>query len=163
MAELNGLELWTTDIGNAYLEAYTKEKVTIIAGPEFVPDLEDYTLMIPRALYGLCPSGGKMWHQRLTKCLENEGFKPCKAEPDIWLRPTSDGKAYEYISVYVDDLAVAMKDAKAFTEVLIGKYKFKLKSTSELEFHLGCDFYRDDYSILQMQPKEIHRKNGRIF
>src|SRR6056300_1198686 len=37
LAELNGLELWATDIGNAYLEAYTKEKVAIIAGPEFGP------------------------------------------------------------------------------------------------------------------------------
>ena len=35
LAELNGLEMWTTDIGNAYLEAETDEKVYIIAGPEF--------------------------------------------------------------------------------------------------------------------------------
>ena len=32
LAELNGLDLWATDIGNAYLEAETKEKVYIIAG-----------------------------------------------------------------------------------------------------------------------------------
>jgi Reverse transcriptase (RNA-dependent DNA polymerase) len=35
LAELNGLQLWATDIGNAYLEAYTTEKVYIIAGPKF--------------------------------------------------------------------------------------------------------------------------------
>ena len=35
IAELNDLEVWCTDIGNAYLESYTKEKVYIIAGPEF--------------------------------------------------------------------------------------------------------------------------------
>ena len=35
LAELNKLECWVTDIGNAYLEAVTKEKVYIIAGPEF--------------------------------------------------------------------------------------------------------------------------------
>ena len=35
IAELNDLELWATDIGNAYLESYTKEKVYIKAGPEF--------------------------------------------------------------------------------------------------------------------------------
>jgi hypothetical protein len=34
LAELNQLELWVTDIGNAYLEAFTSEKVYIIAGPE---------------------------------------------------------------------------------------------------------------------------------
>ena len=32
-AKLNDLEVWSTDIGNAYLEAKTKEKVYIIAGP----------------------------------------------------------------------------------------------------------------------------------
>ena len=41
LAELNDLEIWCTDIGNAYLEAYTKEKVCIIAGPEF-GDLEGH-------------------------------------------------------------------------------------------------------------------------
>ena len=35
IAELNHLRLWATDIGNAYLESHTKEKVCIKAGPEF--------------------------------------------------------------------------------------------------------------------------------
>jgi len=35
LAELYGLKLWATNISNAYLEAYTSEKVYIIAGPEF--------------------------------------------------------------------------------------------------------------------------------
>jgi hypothetical protein len=39
LSELNGLDLWTTDIGNAYLEAKTSELLFIIAGPEF-GDLE---------------------------------------------------------------------------------------------------------------------------
>jgi Reverse transcriptase (RNA-dependent DNA polymerase) len=34
LAELNKLELWGADFGNAYLEALIKEKVYIIAGPE---------------------------------------------------------------------------------------------------------------------------------
>jgi len=35
LAELNEVETCTTYIGNAYLEAETKEKVFIIVGPEF--------------------------------------------------------------------------------------------------------------------------------
>ena len=35
LSELNGLELWNTDIGNAYLESYTSEKVCFVAGAEF--------------------------------------------------------------------------------------------------------------------------------
>ena len=29
------MEIWVADIGNAYLEATTKEKLYIVAGPEF--------------------------------------------------------------------------------------------------------------------------------
>jgi hypothetical protein len=39
--ELNGLDLWATDIGNAYLEAFTMERNYIVAGPEF-GQLSDY-------------------------------------------------------------------------------------------------------------------------
>ena len=53
-----------------------------------------------------------MWHQRFSACLQEEGFFPCKAEPDVWMRPSEDGKSYEYVGVYVDDLAMAMKEPK---------------------------------------------------
>ncbi len=50
-AELNQLLVWTTDVGNAYLESYTQEKVYFIAGPEFAPfGLEGHILLIVRAL-----------------------------------------------------------------------------------------------------------------
>ena len=35
LGKLNNLELWGADIGNAYLEAPTEEKLYIVAGPEF--------------------------------------------------------------------------------------------------------------------------------
>ena len=52
LAELNDIEIWGTDIGNAYLEALTSEHVCINAGPEFGP-LEGHLLLIHKALYGL--------------------------------------------------------------------------------------------------------------
>jgi hypothetical protein len=42
LAEFNGLELWGADVGNAYLEAKTKENVYIVGGPEF-SSLEGHT------------------------------------------------------------------------------------------------------------------------
>ena len=48
LAELNHLELWATDIGSAYLEAQTSEKVYIIAGPEF-GEREGHILVIHKA------------------------------------------------------------------------------------------------------------------
>ena len=42
IAELNDMEVWCTDIGNAYLESFTQEKVYIVAGPEFGDDKGTY-------------------------------------------------------------------------------------------------------------------------
>ena len=47
LAELNGLKLTGGDIGNAYLEAHTLEKVCVCAGPEFGP-LEGHLLVIEK-------------------------------------------------------------------------------------------------------------------
>ena len=74
LAELNGLKLWGTDISSAYLEAYTKEKVCILAGPEFGP-LAGHRLLVSKALYGLCTSRQR-WHDRFAACMRSEGFKP---------------------------------------------------------------------------------------
>ena len=52
LAELNGHEIYNTDISSAYLESYTTEKVFIIGGPEF-EELEGHILIIDKALYGL--------------------------------------------------------------------------------------------------------------
>ena len=67
LAKLNGLETYATDIGNAYLEARTAEKVCIVTGPEF-RDREGHTLIIDRALYGLRTSG-KRWHEKFSDTL----------------------------------------------------------------------------------------------
>ena len=52
LGKLNNLELWGADIGNAYLEAPTEEKLYIVAIPEF-EDWEGYILTFSKALYGL--------------------------------------------------------------------------------------------------------------
>ena len=51
IAELNNMEAYATDIGNAYLEACTQEKVCIKAGPEF-KERSGHLLIIHKALYG---------------------------------------------------------------------------------------------------------------
>jgi hypothetical protein len=56
LAELNGLKVEAADIGNAYLEAYTKEKLYVVAVPEF-GDRQGNVMIIVKALYGLRTSG----------------------------------------------------------------------------------------------------------
>ena len=53
IVEINILELWGADISSAYLMSYIDEKVCIVAGPEFGPELEGHLLILVHALYGL--------------------------------------------------------------------------------------------------------------
>ena len=154
LAELNGLKTWQTDVGNAYLEAETKEKVYVVAGSEF-GEQEGNILVIKRALYGL-KSSGLRWHERFADVLRDMGFFPCRAEPDIWMRDCGDH--YEYIAVYCDDLTIASRNPEAISKTLMDVHKFKLKGTGELKFLLGCDYFRDKDNVLCMAPKKYIEK-----
>ena len=66
VAELNNVEVWCTDVGNACLESYTQEKVYIVAGPEF-GKREGHILIVQKALCGLKSSGnGNQRHSAST-------------------------------------------------------------------------------------------------
>jgi hypothetical protein len=36
-----------------------------------------------------------------------------------------------------------MEDHNELVELLVDKYKFKLKGTGSIAFHLGCNFFHD--------------------
>ena len=154
LAELNKLKVWKADIGNAYLEAKTKEKVFIIAGKGF-GNLEGHTLVIDKALYGL-KSSGLRWHQRLVDVLRDMGFEMSKADPDVWMRQNEN--IWEYIAVYVDDLAIAARDPESICKTLTEQYKFKLKGVGPIQVHLGCDFFRDQDGVMCFGPKRYIKK-----
>jgi hypothetical protein len=154
LAELNGLQLWGADVGNAYLEAKTKEKVHIVGGPEF-GRLQGHTLLVDKALYGL-RSSGLCWHQRFAEVLQSMGFTPSKAEADIWMRENND--LYEYIAVYVDDLLIAARDPNDIIQTLQEQHKFKLKGVGPLTYHLGCDYFRDTDGTLCYGPRKYINK-----
>ena len=69
----NKLLLWGGDVGNAYLEALTREKLYNIAGPEF-GELQGHVLIIYKALYGT-RTGGACWHDKLFDNLQHMGFQ----------------------------------------------------------------------------------------
>ena len=93
LGELNNFELWGADIGNSYLDAYTHEKLFIIAGPVF-EELEGFILIFNKALYGL-KSSGKRWAQRFYDIIKDMRFMPSKADPCIWMRENQKLKCYE--------------------------------------------------------------------
>jgi hypothetical protein len=140
LAELNELKLTGGDVGNAYLEAYTSEKVCVRAGPEFGP-LEGHLFIISKALYGLRTSGAR-FHAKFADTLRALGFTPTYADPDVWYRDANN--CYEYVVVYVDDILTALKDpAKFYKDLQSDPWNYKLKNVEEPKYHLGGDFFRD--------------------
>ena len=156
LSQLNDLEIWGADVGNAYLEAYTDPNLCIIVGPEF-KKLQVHLLIMIKTLHGT-RSGGARWHDRLSDILQELKFKPSKADPDVWMRPEPGGTCYEYIAVYVDDLAIAAKDPQAFCNELKKKYNLKLKGVGPLEYHLGCTYKEDPNGTLAADPKRYVNK-----
>jgi hypothetical protein len=96
LAELNGLKVEAVDVGNAYLEAYTKEKLYVIVGPEFGEERRGHVIFIVKALYGL-RTGGERFHEKFAATLLSMNFLPCKADPVVWMRDCDTH--YEYVCV----------------------------------------------------------------
>ena len=61
---------------------------------------------------------------------------------------------WEYIAVYVDNLTFVVRETKTIINLLVEKYKYKLKGTGIISYHLGCDFFRDNEDIIFMAPKK---------
>ena len=114
IAALNGLQVMACDIQNAYLTANCHEKIWTYAGPEFGSECGQ-PMIIKKALYGL-KSSSAAFRAPLAETLHDIGFKPTKADPDVWIRPAvkPDGSEYyEYIMCYVDDILSVSLDAKS--------------------------------------------------
>ena len=156
LGKLNNLELWGADIGNAYLEAPTEEKLYIVAGPEF-EDWEGYILTLSETLYGL-KSSWKRWAETLHDILEDMNFIPSRADQCIWLKKNNKLNLYEYIAVYVDDLCIAAQDPKEIINILKSKYNLKIKGDGPLTYHLGADYFQDPDGTLVSQPKKYIEK-----
>ena len=110
-----------------------------------------------RALYET-RAAGACWHDHLFDVLKKIGLDPSKAEPDVWRRPAEDNSCYEYIAVYVDDLAISTKNLKKINDDLQLKHHFKLKGTGLLTHHLGCTYTTDPDSPLVADPTKYIKK-----
>ena len=136
LGKLNNLDIWGADIGKAYLEAFTDEKLYIVAGPEF-QELEGYILIFLKTLYGL-ESSGKRWAEVIHGILKDMKFTASKANPCIWLRRAPNLRCYEYIVVCVDDLCIVAESPSAIIDIFKTKYNIKGQRRWKIELSSGC-------------------------
>ena len=113
----NDVDIKASDIQNVYVTAPCEENIWTTLGPEFGVD-GGKKAIITCTLYGLNRSGGS-FNQHIADCMWPLGYKPCKASPDLWLKPMvqpDDGfKYYAYILLYVNDCLTIHHD----TEMLL--------------------------------------------
>ena len=138
LAALNGLDIKCADISNAYLNAPTREKCWIVAGPEFGSD-EGSVMIVTRAWYGL-KSSGAAWHAMLSQTMSDLGYRRCKADYDVWLRPAQkdDGSDYyEYVLIFVDDILITSHNPYATMGPLSKFYELKGDAVVTPDRYLG--------------------------
>ena len=151
IAALNDLDVKMVDIGNAYLNAETRERVWFIAGGEW-GNRKGMKVIITRALYGLKSSGAE-WKKTFSSYIKvTLGFDPCVGcDDDVYLRAEKDehgNEYYSYIVCYVDDVLVINKDPEKYLRLL--RRDFRLKSPPETpKMYLGADISR-----FQVPPSE---------
>ena len=134
-AEIHSLDCCVADVGNAFLNGLTREKRFIVAGPEFGPTLQGKRLVVYKSCYGLKTSAAR-FHEHLATKLRKMGFRPSRADNDLWIKHSADG-SYDFIATYVDDLAVWSKDPMSIIQTL--KADYVLKGVGLPEFYLGGD------------------------
>ncbi|KAG7354588.1 reverse transcriptase RNA-dependent DNA polymerase [Nitzschia inconspicua] len=150
LAEFNGLEFWSTDIGNAHLESY--------------PDQENHILIISRAPHGqralYDPKlSGQGWYDELHDCLVALGLLPCRAEPDIWMMKNGELQVWKHIVLYIGDLPIAMKHPRVSIGSLTPKlFEFKLKGIGKISHHLRVQFSQDKDRTLRLGQKKYPKK-----
>ena len=148
VAALNDLKILAGDKQNAYLKAFTKEKIYFRAGDKWRAD-KGKIIIIAKALYGLKLSA-LIWRNHLADVLGNKlKFKSSLVDPNLWYKPmiTSDGiDYYAYILVYVDNILIIDKNSGQFMDLLKDTYTVKPSSIGEPKIYLGADINKVYYS-----------------
>ena len=149
LAALNGLDLKSADIGNAYLNARCKERVHVKVGPElFGKENEGKTAVIVQALYGLRSLGNAWRNEFSTFIVHDLGYKSSIADPDVYLKPCKrpDGtKYYSYLIIYVDDVLCIHHNPKSTMDMISGKYRLKA-GIEDPKMYLGTDVRKWNYT-----------------
>lgn len=142
IAHKEGLIELCGDIGNAFPNAYTSEKVWVPkAGAEFGENAGK-AIVIRKALYGL-RSSAERFHTHLADTLRTFGFKQTRFDCDVWIRLREGSDTYEYICTHVDDFMILSKDPEYVMKQIESVYLVKDSSKGPPDYYLGNDYKRD--------------------
>jgi hypothetical protein len=151
IASLNNLDILSANIGNAYLNMFTREIVHTTCGLEFGQESQGKITIIRHALYGF-KSSGAAWRSTFASTLQDMGFKASFADPDVLLANDfklkgtivlqgniQRGEAcYKNIFIYIDDILVLAENPKDILNVIAKSYQLKDDSIQQPNTYLGA-------------------------
>eukprot|EP00957_Ditylum_brightwellii_P009479 715396-Ditylum_brightwellii.AAC.1 len=141
IAHSTGLTALCGDIGNAYVNAYTTEKVYTRADLEFREELTGKIVVIKKAFYGLATLCER-FHDHILDALRSMDFLPTRFDWDVWIRLGTDKKSYEYLCTHVDDdFCIFSRHSEEIMQQIQSIYM--VNSVGLPEYYLGNDFKRD--------------------
>ena len=93
-------------------------------------------MIVDGGCYGLKTSAAR-FHERQAEELRVMGFRPSKADFDLWMKSQEDH--YEYIATYVDDIMVFSRNPMPIIKRI--RKAFDLKGAGTPEYYLGGNFH----------------------
>ena len=130
------------DVVSAFLYGSLHETVYMHQPPGYEdPTCPDFVCRLIKNLYGL-KQAPRVWHQTIDPALRDFGFQPLVADPCIYSMQSKNGLSF--ISLYVDDLAVA-SDSTTEIQTFLSyiEKRFKITSDGDLHHLLGIKITRD--------------------
>ena len=164
IADAQDLKVMCGDIGNAFIQADTKERIYTRVGKEF-GEHEGMIAIIIKALYGLTTSAER-FHTLFADFIRSIGFIPTRFDRDVWMRLRDDDSGYDYICTHVDDFKVVAKHPEIWIERIAGA--FLIKEHGPRNYYLGNDYtLHDNFNMWtygsKTYAKEAVAKVERIF
>ena len=101
-------------------------------------------MIFVRALYRL-QSSSAAFRAFLAEMLHDMGFKPTKANPDVWIPAATKPCGFEYYELvlcYVDDLLAISHDAYGVLDRVHDKFKLKNNKIETPDSYLGADLFQ---------------------
>ena len=88
------------------------------------------------------------------------GFKPCRADQDLWIRKRHQYKSYDYIATHIDDIICATWDTSKYISQI--EQEFKIHDLNDKpDYYLGNNIkaVKNGYHVSsEKYTKEILRR-----
>ena len=110
-------------------------------GDGFASEYHGRPAKIVRAMYGLHVAGA-LFRSYLAAHLRELGYKLCRADPGVHMRPAlkeKEDRYYQYMLACVDDILCCGTDPASQMKMIEGKFTLKYGTVEHPSMYLGAD------------------------